>query len=106
MVLDHVHGAVACCGVGLSGSRRSWGAHQARRDERATLTLRIFDRDGRLVRSLLKGEILSGARHSVRWNGRKSQGQVVKAGRYEFRIKAVDAAGNKSAVVKGSVSVR
>lgn len=72
----------------------------------AAVTLRIFNRQGRLVRTLLKGETLSGDRHSVRWNGRNSEGQVVRAGKYEYRIKAVDAAGNKSSVVKGTVTVR
>ena len=72
----------------------------------ADVTVRIFNRDGRQVRTLLNGESLSGARHSVRWNGRNDDRRVLRPGRYEYRIRAVDAAGNKSPVVKGTVSVR
>lgn len=74
--------------------------------ERAAVTLKIFNRKGRLVRNLLKAESLSGDRHSARWNGRNNDGRVVKAGKYEYRIKAVDAGGNKSSLVKGTVAVR
>ncbi len=74
--------------------------------ERAAVTLKIFNRNGRLVRTLLKSESLSKDRHSVRWNGRNNDRRVVKTGTYEYRIKAVDAAGNKSSVVKGTVVVR
>jgi hypothetical protein len=74
--------------------------------ERAAVTLMIFNREGRLVRSLLKGESLSRDRHSVRWNGLSNDGRKVKPGKYAYRIKAVDAAGNKSSVVTGTVVVR
>ncbi len=74
--------------------------------ESASVDLTIFNRDGRPVRTLLKGESLPGDRHSVRWNGRNDDRRVVKPGKYEYRIKAVDAAGNKSSVVKGKVVVR
>lgn len=72
----------------------------------ADVTLRIFNRDGRLVRTLLEGETLPADRHSVRWNGRNHARRVVKPGRYEYRIKAIEAAGNKSSVVKGTITVR
>lgn len=72
--------------------------------KRADVTLKIFNRRGRLVRTLFKGETLSADRHSVRWNGRNTQGKVVTAGKYEYRLTAVDAAGNKGRA-KGTVTV-
>ena len=74
--------------------------------EEAAVTVKVFNRDGRLVRTLLSDKSLSGDRHSVRWNGRNTQGRVVRTGTYEYRIKAVDAAGNRGPVVTGTVRVR
>ena len=74
--------------------------------ERADVSLAIFHRDGRRVRSLLKTESLSQDRHSVRWNGLNDDRRRVRTGRYVYRIKAVDAAGNKSSVAKGTIAVR
>lgn len=74
--------------------------------ENASVSLKIFDRRGRPVRTLLKGDPATTGRHSVRWNGRNDGRRVVPAGKYQYRIKAVDAAGNQGAVAKGTVVVR
>jgi len=51
------------------------------------LTLRIFDVDGRLVRSLAEGPALSGL-HSSIWDGVDSAGEAVASGVYYVEVEA------------------
>ncbi len=52
---------------------------------RRTVQLRVFDLQGRLVRTLLDGDYAAG-RHTVQWNGRDDLGRVASAGVYLARL--------------------
>ncbi|MBK6733511.1 MAG: family 16 glycosylhydrolase [bacterium] len=58
--------------------------------EPAAVRLAIHDLSGRLVRTLVAGEMTGSGRHEVVWNGRDEAGQVMAAGVYFYRL---DAAG-------------
>jgi hypothetical protein len=49
--------------------------------------LRVFDVQGRLVRTLVNGPVDAGA-HVVDWNGRNDQGRRVSSGVYFYRLEA------------------
>ncbi len=53
-----------------------------------TVTLRVFDLQGRLVRSLLSGEVLSQGRHEAVWDGRDDTGRQAASGTYFYRLEA------------------
>jgi hypothetical protein len=55
--------------------------------EPSPVTVRIFNIEGRLVRTLLDGSVPAG-RHSVEWNGRDDHGSRVASGLYLYRIDA------------------
>jgi flagellar hook assembly protein FlgD len=48
--------------------------------------LEIYDLTGRLVRTLLSGEVAAG-NHSVLWDGRNERGTSVGSGVYFYRLK-------------------
>jgi flagellar hook assembly protein FlgD len=50
-------------------------------------TLRVFDVQGRLVRTLVNGPVSAGT-HTVEWNGRNDQERTVSAGVYFYRLEA------------------
>ena len=50
--------------------------------------LRIYDVSGRLVRTLLDGEVIDQGRRDATWNGRDDTGKQVAAGVYVYRIEA------------------
>jgi hypothetical protein len=50
------------------------------------LNLSVYDIKGRLVRSLVKGEMRREGYHSVSWNGTDSLGRVVGSGVYFYKI--------------------
>jgi flagellar hook assembly protein FlgD len=52
------------------------------------VVLRIYDVSGRLVRSLVSGEVQEAGRHSVEWDGRDGAGAVTGAGLYFGRLDA------------------
>jgi hypothetical protein len=54
-------------------------------EQRAQVNLRLFDAQGRLVRSLFSGEAAAGP-HAVRWDGRNDRGQEVAAGTFFYRL--------------------
>jgi hypothetical protein len=56
--------------------------------QRATVSLRIYDVAGRLVRSLANGSTLEAGRHEAAWNGQGESGQRVTAGLYFYRLQA------------------
>lgn len=49
------------------------------------VTLRIYNVDGRLVRTLLQGRQVAGA-HSIMWSGQNDQGGRVASGLYFYRL--------------------
>lgn len=50
-------------------------------------SLRIYDLQGRLVRTLV-AEPLAASRHSVTWNGRNDLGHIMASGVYVYRLQA------------------
>jgi endonuclease I/flagellar hook capping protein FlgD len=52
------------------------------------VVLRIYDLNGRLVRSLVSGEVQEAGRHSVEWDGRNVAGAPTGAGLYFGRLEA------------------
>jgi len=54
----------------------------------SAVDLRVFDIHGRLVRTLLKAQILRGGTTPVRWDGRNDQGNPVASGVYVARMGA------------------
>lgn len=51
-----------------------------------TVDLRIYDLQGRLVRTLLNGESFDPGAHQVPWNGRDDAGAEAAAGVYLYRF--------------------
>jgi beta-glucanase (GH16 family) len=56
--------------------------------EPATVTLAVYTPTGRLVRSLVRGEVMAAGAHEVVWDGRNESGQVVATGVYLCRLDA------------------
>jgi len=56
--------------------------------KRESVTLRVFDMSGRLVRSLITAELHTPGRHEVVWNGRDDAGRQVASGTYFYRLEA------------------
>jgi hypothetical protein len=54
--------------------------------KRESVTLRVFDLSGRLVRSLITAELHTPGRHEVVWNGRDDSGRQVASGTYFYRL--------------------
>jgi gliding motility-associated-like protein len=71
--------------------------------DRALVTLKVFKFQGHLVRDLMKQHLQPGKWH-IKWNGRDDSGHIVPKGKYSYRIRATDNAGNARAV-KGTVTV-
>jgi flagellar hook assembly protein FlgD len=55
---------------------------------RQAVSLRIYDVGGRLVRTLLAGEVLDPGRHEVTWMGRDDNGRPMGSGTYFSRLEA------------------
>ena len=53
---------------------------------RGAVALRIFDVGGRLVRSLVPGEVQEAGRHAIQWDGRDGHGATVTSGLYFGRL--------------------
>jgi hypothetical protein len=56
--------------------------------KRESVTLRVFDMAGRLVRELIAAEPHTLGRHEVVWNGRDDSGRLVASGTYFYRLEA------------------
>jgi hypothetical protein len=55
-----------------------------------SVTLTIFDDQGREVKRVLENKGLGGARYTVDWDGRNAHGEVVPSGAYFYTLKAKD----------------
>ena len=53
-----------------------------------TVSLRIYDINGRLVRQLAVNSLQSAGQHRVRWDGRNDSGHLVASGVYFYRLRA------------------
>jgi flagellar hook assembly protein FlgD len=69
-----------------------------------SLRMQIFDHAGHKIRTVNVGRESVG-RARVTWNGRKSSGALVAAGRYKYRLVMRDTVGNTSVSGKHPVSV-
>jgi hypothetical protein len=56
--------------------------------DQQTVTLRVFEMSGRLVRNLIAAEPHTPGRHEVVWNGRDDAGRQVASGTYFYRLEA------------------
>jgi len=56
----------------------------------STVTLRIFDAAGRVVRTLAASESRGAGTHTVWWNGTNDRGEPVASGAYFYRLQAGD----------------
>jgi flagellar hook assembly protein FlgD len=53
----------------------------------ARLSFAVLNRDGRVVRQLVSGDLTPGT-YGVAWDGRKDSGRAVSPGRYTIRAQA------------------
>jgi parallel beta-helix repeat protein len=67
--------------------------------ENVRVALRIYDVSGRLVRSLMGGEIVTAGRHKAVWNGRNDAGNSVASGVYYYRIETPVYSATKSMIL-------
>jgi len=54
----------------------------------SAVALTIYDLQGKLVRTLLNGEVLSAGRNEMSWRGRDDAGRRVASGTYFYRLEA------------------
>lgn len=59
-----------------------------RLSEPATVSLRVFDVSGRVVRDLVSSQTKSAGRHVFPWQGRDNSGQLLPSGTYLYRLDA------------------
>lgn len=74
--------------------------------EDAMISAAIFDRRGRLVKTIKSETLFESGEHTLVWGGRNRGGRRAQPGRYTYRIEAVDAAGNGSGLHSGKVRLR
>ncbi|MFH2052904.1 MAG: FlgD immunoglobulin-like domain containing protein, partial [bacterium] len=63
------------------------------------VSLHVFDLQGRLVRTLLSGEVVPQGRHEAVWDGRDASGRQAASGTYFFRLEAGGQVETKRAVL-------
>ncbi|MGD9547815.1 MAG: FlgD immunoglobulin-like domain containing protein [Candidatus Krumholzibacteriia bacterium] len=63
------------------------------------VSLHVFDLQGRLVRTLLSGEVVSQGRHEAVWGGKDASGRQAANGTYFFRLEAGGQVETKRAVL-------
>lgn len=59
----------------------------------ANVTVRIYNEDGALVRTMASGQQTAG-NHAISWDGRNDRGDRLANGNYTFKVEAVGADGN------------
>jgi hypothetical protein len=52
----------------------------------ANLQLRIYDTNGSLVKSLIKGETRDAGSYEIKWDGTNDQGQILSSGVYFYKL--------------------
>ncbi|PWK13446.1 FlgD immunoglobulin-like domain containing protein [Tumebacillus permanentifrigoris] len=72
--------------------------------ENATLTLKLYDANGTLVRTLVNAVATTFGPKSVLWNGKNDAGALVADGVYTYKLNATDSAGNVSSEATGTIT--
>jgi hypothetical protein len=73
--------------------------------EDATVTIKIYDEEGSLVRTLLDAQSQPTGEHKVTWRGEDDEGKPVPDGTYTYRINGIDATGNPAEEKTGTIKV-
>jgi hypothetical protein len=81
----------ALAGMALAGAAHGAEAPAATRlsftlPQAATTSAGVYAKDGRLVRTLWRGDALAAGPHQRRWDGLDDAGQVATEGEYEFKL--------------------
>lgn len=71
--------------------------------ENATVTLKIFDSNNNLVKTLINSSMTAGE-NTVEWDGKNGSGALVSDGNYIYKINAADEAGNVGTEVVGTIT--
>jgi|GEM_PF-1546042 len=71
--------------------------------ERSYVKIKIFDKDGNLIRILNSPDAQFGDNVWMLWDGKNSGGIIVPDGRYKYTIDASDEAGNKAVTRHGEI---
>lgn len=66
--------------------------------ERTSVSLKIYNLSGQLVKTLVEGQKPSGW-HSVQWDGRDDSGKAVASGIYFYRLETIEFAQAKRALI-------
>jgi len=64
--------------------------------EPGRVSLRVFDISGRLVKTIINGDIVAASRHEADWNGQDESGRTVAAGVYFYRLETAGFTKTKS----------
>jgi hypothetical protein len=67
------------------------GALTFRTTSQGPITVKVFDLQGRLMRTLMRAEALPAGLHTVRIGGRGENGEILASGVYFFRVEAAEA---------------
>ncbi|MEA2461652.1 MAG: hypothetical protein QOH90_1829, partial [Actinomycetota bacterium] len=73
-------------------------------DEKAVVTVKIFNTNGHLVRDLMRENLIPGV-WTIPWNGKDNFKHALAPGTYNYRIRAVDHADN-ARMVKGTSTLK
>ncbi|MCP4708171.1 MAG: hypothetical protein GY869_06075, partial [Planctomycetes bacterium] len=65
-----------------------------------TLSFRIYDITGRLVKTLLDDEPIEPGYHTVQWDGRNREGMAVGSGIYLYRLESVSLNNQKEVMIR------
>ncbi len=81
-------------GTNVSGLKASPNPLNPRTDisfdlqSRSRVQLRVYDVSGKLVRTLVAGDVMDPGKRSVAWNGKDDRGSPVASGAYIYRLQA------------------
>ncbi len=67
-------------------------------DRRTKVSLKIYDNQGRFIRSLLDNTFHAGE-HTVSWNGLNNQGETVSAGVYFYSLETEDFTATRKMII-------
>ena len=82
-----------------------------RQSEDARVTIKIYDKKGKTVRTLVNGKVLRKGLHTAKWNEKNNSGKIVKPGVYTIRTTFKNSVGSvkksgKVSLVKKKVKAK